>query len=205
MKLSRLHALAALTLTFTVVSARAETPAAPAPAPAPAPTPPPAAPAAAAAQIEARREDIEPKTLTESLTLLKTARADRDRAEKDHAAEVAAHTKNRELLKSTLEIATKAKADLETATTALTAMTQERDREKAAHDKTKETLTLAESALGVHGVTSANAVTAPSEEVAGTHIYDRWLAATGAEKSKLWAEHRVAIRTEGERRAKGLN
>src|SRR4030095_9052744 len=98
----------------------------------------------------ARREDIEPATLFEARTALKTARDDRDKAETDLAAEVEAHGKTRQLLKSTADIATKAKADLDIANQSIASITSDRDREKAPHDTTKEQLTLAEAALGVH-------------------------------------------------------
>ena len=167
MKLFRLFAIVAATLTLCTVSARAEDhpPGSPAPASPAAP-----APAAAHEKPAARREDIEPKTLTEAMTALKITRADRDHAETDLAAESEAHGKTKALLKSTNEIATKAKADLDTANTNLLAMTGERDREKTAHAKTKENLTLMEGALGVHGVSPATAVKSGAEEKAKPSI-----------------------------------
>lgn len=198
MKLFRLFAIVAATLTLCSVSARAEDNPGGTPPPA---SPPAPAPAAAHEKPAARREDIEPKTLTEAMSALKLARTDRDLAESDLAAETAAHGKTKALLKSTNEIATKAKADFETASTNFLAMTGERDREKAAHDKTKENLTLMEGALGVHGVSLEKAVKGAKSETPGAHVYDAWIKATGAEKSALWRDNAEEIRAEAHRRA----
>lgn len=146
-------------------SARAET--APPAAPPAEQQPPAPAPAAAAAKPAARREDVEPETLPAALASLKTARADRDTAESDLAAEQAEHGKTKQLLSGTLEIATKAKADLALAQTEITTLTAARDKAVSEQGKTKELLTLAEAACGVLGVDPANAVPAASEAPAG--------------------------------------
>lgn len=201
MKQLRLLAIA-VALTFTAARAYcADAPPATSPTPAAThPAAPAPAPEAAAEKPAARREDAEPKTLAESLGLLKSARSDRDRAETDLAAAEVAHDKTKQLLKSTTEIATKSKADLEAAATNLTALSAERDREKTAHAKTQESLTLAEAALGVRGISSAEAVAAGAEASAGNSALDKFLKATPGERAALIRKDGDAIYAEAKTR-----
>lgn len=189
--------IAILFTVFFIADARAqEAPPAPgAGTPTPAQTP---APAASQTPPEARREDVEPKTLAEATALLKSARTDRDKAEKDRDDERAAHDKTKQLLKSTNEIATRTKDELATANTNLATVTRERDDERAAHGKTKELLTLAEGACGVHGVDPKQAIKQERAETPEAQFtQDEWAAKlSGApnveERAKVLAAFRKA-------------
>lgn len=183
---------------FLSFSARAAEPAAP-PAPATQSDPAQPKPGAEVEKPAARREDVEPSTLTEAKTFLKTARDDRDKAEGELGAEQASHGKTKELLKNTLELCKTAQSERDTANASLKTMTGERDSEQKAHGKTKELLTLAEAAAGVLGVDPAKAVGVTSAANGGS-ILDRWTAAKGDERAKLFREHKDELYAEAKQR-----
>ena len=178
-----LLALLALTFTFLIADSRAQEAPPAQPAASQQQTPPAPTQKAAQEKPAARREDVEPKTLAEANTLLNEARGDRDKAEADRAAAEAAHGKTQQLLKSTTDIATKAKADLDTANATIATRDKELADEKATHAKTQESLTLAEAALGVHGVDPKKAVTSTSETTANQR--DTLLANLNAAKDPV--------------------
>lgn len=56
----------------------------------------------------------------------------------------------------------------------------------------------------VKGIDPNAAPAADTTASGGEHVYDKWMAASGSEKQKLWRDHRAEIRVEGERRANSI-
>lgn len=162
--------------------------------------PPPPEQSANTPPAKARREDTEPETLPAALAELKKARGDRDDAETKLAAEELNHGKTKELLKTTLEAAKSAQAERDAAQQQLATVTQERDTERAAHGKTKEQLGLAEAALGVQGISAAQAVPAATQPAASEKLtaasFDQKLRAEKdpAKRKEIMAEFSKAAK-----------
>ncbi len=125
-------------------------------------------PAPAAEKPAARREDTEPKTLTEAITLLKSARADRDLAESTLATEEASHAKTRELAQNAINAGNTFKAERDQARADLATMTGQHAAEVKEHGKTKGLLALAEGAAGILGVSRTDAVQVERPAAAAT-------------------------------------
>ncbi len=190
-RISSALAILACTFAFAVASAHAEDPATP---PIPPPTPPaPTEESTPVPKPAARREDVEPKTLTDAKGALKSARDDRDAAESELTSERAAHDKTKQILKATLETCQAAQSDLATLKASLESITKERDALQSEQKKTAAHLTHLEALCNVKGIDAKNAVPAINEQAGGTgaaSLYQQWQDLRKSDTAKAQAFYR---------------
>ena len=195
---------AAALLFFGCTEARAETPAAETPPPAQPAAPAPAAQTAPAPK--ARREDVEPKTLADAKSELKAVRDERDKAEADFAqatsdlaAARAENTRLAEQFKAATDAATAAQGERDKAISERDTAFKARDNAATELATEKANVSRLEQLCKVKGVSPSAAV--PLVEVEeGSHVYEKWLKASGSEKTALYRKHGKEIREEAARR-----
>ena len=98
-------------------------------------------------------------------------------------------------------VAVKAKVDLATAQAQLATITEDRDAKATALETASANVGRLERLCSLRGVDPKAAVPAQPRGSGDSGIYDQWMRATGAEKTKLWRENESAIRAEAMRRA----
>lgn len=158
-----------------------------------------------APETDGKTGSSKPATLEDKLAAAEKARD-------EHKASLDLVTKERDDLKSERDniqnqfnalttAANKSKDDLKISQDAVTSLTKERDDLKEKSTKDATNITRLESLCGVKGVDHNSAVpTVPASGAPG-HVYDQWVAANGAEKTRLFRAHRLEIRAEAQRRA----